>query len=163
MLSTLTTTRRFLRALRLTAIVPALAFAAACDDDDPVEPEPEPTFTRMVLTLTPTGGGAAQSIEITRANASVSGPLAIPAAGGTLVATFLNADGSADANIATNQADYETRILTPAQPLATFTRTGPNTFTVTKNTAGALTVPVQLFHKASNHEDLQANVTFNVQ
>lgn len=157
-----TTTFPIRRVLRLAAFVPMVALAAACGDDDPVEPELEPTFTRMVLTFTPTGG-TASSIEITRASAAVSGPLTIPAAGGTLVATFLNADGSTDAVIAGNQDDYETRILTPAQPLATFTRIGPNSFTVARNTAGTLTVPVQLFHKATNHDDLQASVTFNVQ
>ena len=149
------------RVLRLAALVPVLALAAACDDDPATVPEPEPTFTRMVLTFTPTGG-AASTVTVTRANASVSGPLAI-AAGGTLVATFVDASGAADPVIAANQADFETRITSPASPRATFTRSGPNSFTVARNSAGTETVTVQLYHLGEQHAELQATVTLNVQ
>ena len=162
MLSTLTTLRAA-RAVRVLALVPMLALASACDDDDPTEPEEEPTFTRMVLTFTPMGGGQAQTVEITRANSSASGPLTIPAGGGSIAATFLNANGSTDQVIAANQADYETRIALATGNQVTFTRTGPNAFTVTRNSAGTTTATVQLWHKATNHDDLEATVTLNVQ
>ena len=150
------------RVLRLAALVPALALVAACGDDDATEPEPEPTFTRMVLTFTPTGG-TASSVEVTRANASVSGPLTIAAAGGTLTARYLTSSGADDPLIASNQADFETRIVSPTSPRATFTRTGPNAFTVARNSAGTETVTVQLFHLGEQHDELEASVTLNVQ
>lgn len=156
------TTLSFRRTLRLAAVVPMLAFAAACDDDDAAAPEQEPTFTRMILTLTPTGG-APQTVEITRANAAVSGPLTIPAAGGTLTARFLTSTGVDDPIIAASQSEYETRIIATGVTQATFARTGPNAFTVTRNAAGNATVTVQLFHLASNHDDLEATVALNVQ
>lgn len=151
------------RVLRLAALVPMLALAAACGDDDATEPEPEPTFTRMALTFTPTGGGQAQTVEITRASASASGPLTIPATGGTIAAVFLNADGTADQVINGNQGEYETRIALVTGSQVTFTRTGPNTFTVSRSSAGTTTALVQLWHLATNHDDLEANVTLNVQ
>ena len=156
----MSTTFTFRRLLRLAAIVPALTIVA-CDDDE-TAPEEEPTFTRMVLTLQPTGG-APQTVEITRANAAVSGPLTIPAAGGALTARFLTSTGADDPIIAGNQGDYETRILATGVTQATFTRTGPNTFTVTRNAAGNATVTVQLYHLATDHDDLEATVALNVQ
>lgn len=150
------------RVLRLAALVPMIALAAACGDDDATDPEPEPTFNRMVLTFTP-AGGTASTVTITRANAAVSGPLTIAASGGTLTATFLNADGSADQVIAAGQSDFETRIVSPASPRATFVRTGPNTFTVTRSSAGTETVTVSLYHLGEQHNELQATVSLNVQ
>lgn len=151
------------RVLRLAALVPTIALAAACGDDDATEPEAEPTFNRMVLTLTPTGGQA-QTVTITRASASASGALTIPASGSsTLTATFINADGTTDQVIAGNQGDYETRVLPGTTPRATFTRTGPNTFSVARISAGNETVRVQLWHLATGHDDLEASGTLNVQ
>ena len=159
-----TTTFSIRRVLRLAAFVPMLALAAACGDDDATEPEEEPTFNRMVLTLTPPGGAQAQTVTITRASASPSGALTIPAAGGTLTATFLNADGSTDQAIAGNQGDYETRITPANTGLVTFTRTGPNTFTVTRSAAGTTTAKVELQHLATGHADLTVQaLTLTVQ
>jgi hypothetical protein len=151
----------FRRLLRLAAVVPMLALATACDDDE-TAPEQEPTFTRMILTLQPTGG-APQTVEITRANAAVSGPLTIPAAGGTLTARFLTSTGVDDPLIAANPSTFETRITSTSLTQATFTRTGPNAFTVTRNAAGNGSITVQLWHLEEGHDELEATVTVNVQ
>ena len=150
------------RVLRLAAFVPMLALAAACGDDDATDPEPEPTFTRMTLTLTPTGG-TASTVEVTRANAAVSGPLTVAASGGTLAVRYLTSANADDPIIAGDPANFETRITSPASSRATFTRTGPHTFSVARSSAGTETVTVQLFHIGEGHSELQATVTLNVQ
>ena len=151
------------RLLRHAVLVPALLAVAACDSD-PVSSRPAPTFTRMILTLAPTGGGLPRTVEITRASSAVSGPLTITSVGGTLTATFVNADGSSDQVLATYPQEYETRVaITSGAGAATFTRTGPNTFSVTRTAAGSATAHVSLFDLTKQSELAGADVALTIQ
>ena len=151
------------RLLRHAVLLPVLLAAAACESD-PVSSRPTPTFTRMILTLAPTGGGQPRTVEITRATSAVSGPLTIPSSGGTLTATFVNADGSSDQVLATYPQEYETRVSTTSGAgAATFTRTAPNTFTVAGSTAGSATAHVSLFDLKKQSEVVGADVALTIQ
>ena len=151
------------RLLRSAILVPALVLATACEKD-PIRARSQPTFTRMVVNFAPTGGGIPRTVEITRATGAVSGPLTIANTGGTLSASFLNADASEDFVVNTYQEDYETRVaITQGPGAATFTRTGPNSFTVATTTAGNATARVSLWDLSKNEEVLGANVTLTLQ
>lgn len=158
-LSTMAMPRRraLLHVLALPFLV--LGMSAACMDDG-VTPRPQPTFTRMVLTFTPNGGGPPQNIEITRANAAVSGPLTVPPAGGNLTARYLNFDGSTDLVIETYQIEYETRVELTQGTAVTFTRTGLNAYAVTRTAgqSGTGTARVRLWDEGTRSARLEANV-----
>src|SRR3712207_1970677 len=107
------------RAIRLLALASLLGLAAACDDD-PAEASPEPTFTQVGFVFVPNGGGQGQMVQVPREGGSPA-TITVPAPGGTLTVHYLTAGSSPDP-IITNiwPAEYETRALLPAQPLATF-------------------------------------------
>lgn len=155
---------RVRRLLRHAAVVPVLLASSACLVKEDTSPRPQPTFTRVILRLTPNGGGQPQQVEITRATKTVSGPLTIPAAGGTLVATYFNVDGTEDEVLKQFQQEYETRIATTAGPgVVNFTRNSANSIQVTTSTPGAATALVQLWDLGLKREVLGTNVTLNVQ
>lgn len=148
---------------RAAVLCGVLLAASACIDDE-VTPRPQPTFTRVLLRLAPTGGGLPQQVEITRATRTASGPLTIPATGGTLTATYLNVDGTEDEVLRQFQPEYETRISITAGPgAANFARNSANSLSVTKSTAGQATALVQLWDLGLRREALGTTVTLNVQ
>ena len=154
---------RVRRLLRLAALAPVLLASAACVDDE-VTPRPQPTFTRVILRLVPNGGGIPQQVVITRATKTVSGPLTVPTAGGTLTATYFNIDGSEDEVLKRYQQEYETRIgITSGPGAANFARNSANSISVTRSTTGQATALVQLWDLGLKREVLGATVTVNVQ
>ena len=149
--------------VRTAFLCGALLAASACIDDE-VTPRPQPTFTRVLLRLAPNGGGLPQQVEITRATKTASGPLTIPATGGTLTATYLNVDGTEDEVLKQYQQEYETRISITAGPgAANFARNSANSISVSKVTAGQATALVQLWDLGLRREALGTTVTLNVQ
>lgn len=145
---------------RLVAVASMVALAA-CLNDDPT-PRPVPTFTRMQLTFTQSGGGSApQTIEIDRATKTTSGALTVPASGGTIVARFLNADGTEDEVLQKFQPEYETRIFMTSGTNVTFSRSGANTLVATRQSTGTGTARVQLYDLGKRVEFLGADMTVN--
>lgn len=122
--------------------------SVACSDDDPTEVEEEPEFTTMRLVV------GAQTVNITRANCSVSGgPINLGLNTATAVsATFLLANGSADPVV--TSAGYELRV-TPANANLTFTRTGPFAGTLRGTTAGQTTAKVELYSTEHGHPEVE--------
>ena len=146
---------------RLALLAPLLVAGAGCLDDDPT-PRPVPTFTRIVLTFAQTGGGAPpQTIEITRATGTASGSLTVPAAGGTVTARFLNADGSDDTILQQFSPEYETRIFQKSGSNVTWARSSKHVFLVTRAATGSGTARMQLYDLGTRDEFLGADVTVN--
>lgn len=152
------------RPMRAALLVAALwsatlASATACVEQE-TSPRPQPTFTRVILRLTPNGGGVPQQVEITRSTKTASGPLTIPATGGTITATYFNVDGSEDAVLEKYQQEYQTRIVIASGPgAANFARNSANSFDVSRSTPGQATALVQLWDLGLKREVLGANVT----
>lgn len=155
--------RARLRGLRSALLMAALLAVPACMDDE-TTPRPQPTFTRVILRLMPNGGGAPQQVEITRATNTASGPLTIPATGGTLTATYFNVDGTEDEVLQRFQQEYETRVAITAGPgSANFARNSANSLAVTRSASGQATARVQLWDLGLKREVLGTTVTLNVQ
>ena len=143
------------------ALLGSAVLLATCLDDDPT-PRPVPTFSRITLTFTQAGGGAPpQNISIERSTGAVSGPLTVPAAGGTIVARYLNADGTEDTILQKFQPEYETRIFMTSGSNVTFSRAATNSYNVTRNGTGTGTAKVQLYDIGTRQEFLGTTLTVN--
>jgi hypothetical protein len=137
------------RALGLSALFIATAFATGCDDDDdPVEPPDEPEVATIRMTI------GAQTVTVDTDNGTVTGgPILVPVggAGSTITAEFLRADGQPDPVV--TEADFVFRVFPADESVLTYTETSAFEGTLTGLQAGPTTMDVDLFHIPADHAE----------
>jgi hypothetical protein len=139
---------------------PALiAFSVAglglgCGDDDDID-EPDVQTIRLVV-----GTGAAAVTYNIDLGTGLAAPIVITRTANPVVATFLRANG--DVETLVSAAEFELRLdgLNPA--IATFTRTGAFTGTLTGVAVGTDAVTVQLYHTIEAHPDFERSINLQV-
>src|SRR5687767_7711979 len=87
---------------RMTILVAALFFAAACDDSDPVNPDPHPNVGRMILDVE---GG----MQITFNQAKTASGTLTLSDGDVVTLSFLAPDGTEEPN-ANNTERFDLRV-----------------------------------------------------
>ena len=144
-MSTLSTRRIFAAGALL-----ALTLAVGCSSE-PTEEEPEVETMRLVIgttTVNFSGGTCTPSVS----------SVTIPAAGATVTASFLKADGTPETIITAEEFELQ---VTPA---ARFTRSGAFAGTIVGGAAGSASLGFALLHKVEQHEDFgPCNLTVTVQ
>jgi len=130
--------------------VVATAGLLACDDiDDP------PLDESKVATIRLTVG--TQTITIAEDCVISGGPIRIGAGTTPIAASFLLAGGEPDPIV--TGTNFQLRFTLANAGLASFTRTGPFTGTLTRSAAGNTTATVALFHFEDDDDDEHNDVS----
>jgi hypothetical protein len=143
-------------ATRFAPLVLAITVAgltSACGDDDILEPDVQ--TIRLVIS------GVTAPIDID-AGATVSPTILITPGAHTVTATFLRANGDIEPLVTGTEFELRLENLNPA--IATFTRTGAFTGTLTGLAVGSDEATIELFHLEELHPDFgPKGVTITVQ
>lgn len=127
-----------------------LTMALGCSSE-PTEQEPEVETMRLVIgstTVNFTGGTCTPSAS----------SVTIPAAGTTVTASFLKADGTPETIVTSDEFELQ------VTPTTRFTRSGAFTGTISGGAVGSASLGFALFHKIEQHEDFgPCNLTVTVQ
>lgn len=138
---------------KIAAAAALVVGLTACDDDPTdVEPEPDVEAVRLVIgttTVTISGGVV------------TGGPVTIPVGDTNVTATFLNSAGVQDP--IAHSDEFELRIESSDDAIASFTSTGDFTGTIHGNATGSAVLDIQLFHIAEQHEDFEQPLPITVE
>ena len=144
-----------LRRRTLLAVLFVSAFTvSACSDS--TEPDPEPAVATLRLVI------GTQTVSVNVASGAVTGGPVIIARGNTNVtATFLRADGSAEALVTGTLFRLDGTSSNSA--VVTYTSTGAFTGTLNGVQAGTGTVTFALHHLEEGHNEWSRGVSIQVQ